>query len=351
MLEELRKALRRRGAEGMRTITRSFKLADSNKDGSVELAEFLVLAERCRLGLSDAEAASLHGHFDKDGSGKIDSEEFLDAVRGPMPTVRRKLVIEAFNALDALGKKDGVLTVDDLAPHYNTERHPDVIGGKKTRGEVLRAFLDNFDGGVNNARDGTVSSEEWLAYYQHISNGIDCDDFFGDMVLRSWPELKLSYTPRAELDALEKLIRSTVWQKGSLKQGSSGGARGDDFQPLRAAFSRSDADGSGTLGFDEFTKAMELFGFVKDAKSPLSGKLLGVALRALFDRCEPPPPPLRPPPPRPPSPHPLPHHPFYPTHPHYPFYPTHTPTTPSTPPTPPLPLTIDMMSMALECFR
>ena len=78
MLEELRKALRRRGAEGMRTITRSFKLADSNKDGSVELAEFLVLAERCRLGLSDAEAASLHGHFDKDGSGKIDSEEFLE---------------------------------------------------------------------------------------------------------------------------------------------------------------------------------------------------------------------------------------------------------------------------------
>lgn len=283
---DLRKAMRRRGVEGLKAIARSFKLVDTNKDGTLERGEFVRFAQRCGLGLDDDEAEALHAYFDHDGSGRMDYEEFLQVVRGPMPATRRKLVVDAFNALDALGKNDGVLTVDDFEPHYDTTKHPDVLAGKRTRGEVLRSFLDNFDGARAHARDGTVTSEEWIQYYEQLSNGIDCDDFFGEMMLRAWPYLGLSYTSRHEVDALEKLVRKAVWQKGSLKQGSSGGARNCDFQPLRDAFARLDTDRNGSLSFAEFARIMEIFGFDPEATSPFSGRPLGDGLRSLFDRYD-----------------------------------------------------------------
>jgi Ca2+-binding EF-hand superfamily protein len=62
--------------------------------------------------------------FDRDGSGKVDYEEFLRAVRGEMNNYRVALVKKAFNILDK--DKSGVLDLSDIRTTYNAKKHPDV---------------------------------------------------------------------------------------------------------------------------------------------------------------------------------------------------------------------------------
>jgi hypothetical protein len=42
----------------------------------------------------------------------------------------------------------GILDLDDLIGRYSGSEHPDVIAGRRTEAEILREFLDTFDGGV-----------------------------------------------------------------------------------------------------------------------------------------------------------------------------------------------------------
>ena len=44
--------------------------------------------------------------------------------------------------------------IEDIAPYYNAADHPDVKEEKKTEEEVLKEFLDGFEGG-NGDRNGS----------------------------------------------------------------------------------------------------------------------------------------------------------------------------------------------------
>jgi hypothetical protein len=69
----------------------------------------------------------------------------------------------------------GVLDLADITAAYDASKHPEVIAGKKTKAEVFREFIDNFDGGE---KDGMVYPEEFERYYATISASIDDDDYF-----------------------------------------------------------------------------------------------------------------------------------------------------------------------------
>lgn len=45
-----------------------------------------------------------------------------------------------------------------------------MIAGKRTKAEVLREFLDTFDGGE---KDGNVYPSEFIRYYANVSSTID----------------------------------------------------------------------------------------------------------------------------------------------------------------------------------
>ena len=63
----------------------------------------------------------------------------------------------------------------DITASYDASKHPEVLAGRKTKAEVFREFLDNFDGGE---KDGMVYPEEFERYYGTISASIDDDDYF-----------------------------------------------------------------------------------------------------------------------------------------------------------------------------
>ncbi|RYY32276.1 hypothetical protein EON62_05550, partial [archaeon] len=107
------------------------------------------------------------------GSGSVDYDEFLVGLRGELSPTRRAIVDMAFKVLDKDGS--GEVTLDDIRERYDTSKHPEVISGRKSRDQVLREFLDGFDGGQ---RDGKVTPQEFARYYANVSAYIDHDDYF-----------------------------------------------------------------------------------------------------------------------------------------------------------------------------
>ena len=150
--------------------------------------------------LNNDEIKKLFVLFDRNHSGDIDYDEFLRIIRGPLSLNRQKILKQAFIKLDLNG--DGVVTLDEirrnflyflnLIEKYNAKLHPEVRAGKKNEEEVLIDFLDTFEQhhalltGDQSARDGNVTWDEFLEYYNNISCSIDDDRYFELMIRNAW---------------------------------------------------------------------------------------------------------------------------------------------------------------------
>ena len=109
---------------------------------------------------NESETQALFRFFDRDCNGYISHDEFITGLRGTLNDRRRNLVFMAFKVLDKSG--DGIVEVQDLVGRYDASQHPDVLSGKKTKMEVIREFMDVFDGGE---KDGIITPTEFAQYY------------------------------------------------------------------------------------------------------------------------------------------------------------------------------------------
>jgi len=128
------------------------------------------------------EIQDMYAEMDKDGSGTLDFDEFLFALRPPLNNVRKSLIQKAFKKLDKTG--DGVVTVDDLRGVYNPKFHKKYKSGEYTEDDVFREFLTSFDS--PNDPDGQVTWDEFLNYYAGVSASIDADVYFDVMMRNAW---------------------------------------------------------------------------------------------------------------------------------------------------------------------
>lgn len=292
VLEAMRAALRARGAVGIRGLARNFQICDTDGSRKLDHDELRKCLRLCKIDLQPHEFEALFTHADSDGSGLVDYEEFLRVVRGRMAPLRRKLVVSIFNGIDQRarsnghGARDGVITVDDLRDFYSAKEHPDVKAGKRTESAVLQELLDGFEGKKGN-RDGSVSLEEWVGYYEETSASIDNDEHFNTTMISAWPmlfdpkqagEAALPMpVPLAKIDAIEKMLIDAIRARSS---GSN------ETRALETAFKSFDTDKNGTIEFSEFRKAMERFGLATGGHASVSGCTLDV-INALFDRYDP----------------------------------------------------------------
>ena len=98
---------------------------------------------------------------------------------------RRKIVLQVFRLFDKNQK--GIIDMDDIRDNYNAKLHPDVLSGKKDEEEVLAEFLDTFEYQFSllkdeRAKDGKITLEEFLDYYNNISISIKDDDYFEEVI-------------------------------------------------------------------------------------------------------------------------------------------------------------------------
>ncbi|XP_022381510.1 calcyphosin [Enhydra lutris kenyoni] len=180
-VEKLRAQCLSRGALGIQGLARFFRRLDRDRSRTLDSGELQRGLAELGLVLDVAEAEGVCRRWDRDGSGLLNLEEFLRALRPPMSPAREAVTAAAFAKLDRSG--DGVVTVDDLRGVYSGRAHPKVRSGEWTEEEVLRRFLDNFD---SSEKDGQVTLAEFQDYYSGVSTSMDTDEEFVAMMTSAW---------------------------------------------------------------------------------------------------------------------------------------------------------------------
>lgn len=288
VMTKLRASLKRRGAEGIRGLGRHFKICDTDGSGQLDMEEFQKCCRLNNMGLQSQEIRILYQFFDRDHSGGVSYNEFLRSVRGRLSPVRKQIVKKIFDVLDKLGGERGFLTIDNIKDIYSVSKHPAVAAGKMTKEEALQEFLNSFEG-VEGNRDGKVTLDEWVRHYEEVSCSIDADDYFGTLMATTWAHLKqkmpdgskvpaVKFTPRADVDLLEKQLRKSIYEKTP--------ANTNTRRTAELAFKALDTDGSGGVSIDEFIKALERFGMHVAGMRPGVGGLRKDVVQALFNKYD-----------------------------------------------------------------
>lgn len=171
-IHKLKMNLKKR-AGSISKLAKTFLLMDSDRSGKLDQDEFEACLQKAGLFLSKKEAQALMKHFDIDGDKKVSCEEFLATLREELNPRRKQMVERCFDVMDV--DRSGVINAQDLKGIYCAKEHPDVIAGKKTEEQIFNEFLQQFEGTTGN-HDGSVSKEEWIAYYEELSMGIPNDD-------------------------------------------------------------------------------------------------------------------------------------------------------------------------------
>lgn len=175
------KIMERSAAGGLRGMIRIFKAMDNNKNGLLDVDDFRWGLMDYGVSISKDEAVQVLKHFDRDGNGQVDFNEFVRTLRGELKPSRRDIIRAAYNKLDV--NKDGQVRLDDIAKLYDASKHQDVIYGKKTEEQVLIEFMGMWD---TQQRDHVVTFEEFCDYYSDISASIDDDDYFNGVIRSAW---------------------------------------------------------------------------------------------------------------------------------------------------------------------
>jgi len=81
VLQQFKAAVKARGAYGIIGIGRAFRIIDDDGSKSLSISEFKKAVSEYGLSLSELEMNQLFSYFDKDKSGSIEYEEFLQALR------------------------------------------------------------------------------------------------------------------------------------------------------------------------------------------------------------------------------------------------------------------------------
>ena len=194
LMGHLRSILAQRGFTGIMSMRRTFMLIDENSTKKITFDEFENVFKKFRYNLSKEEISNIFNYFDRDGSGFIDYEEFVNGVCSNLNKFRKDVLKEVFKNLDQ-GEK-GFITVGQLRHEYNPKEHPLVRQGKRTEDEILAEFLDVLEYHFNllvekgddnvDVNDIKLDFDDFCDFYKNISVGIDDDKYFEVMVLSEW---------------------------------------------------------------------------------------------------------------------------------------------------------------------
>ena len=90
LLGHLRAILADRGYTGIMSIRRTFMLIDENSSKKITFDQFENLFKKFRYDLSEEEVNRLFNYFDKEGSGFIDYDDFVNGVCANLNKTRKK---------------------------------------------------------------------------------------------------------------------------------------------------------------------------------------------------------------------------------------------------------------------
>jgi Ca2+-binding EF-hand superfamily protein len=177
------------------------KLADTNKDGKIEVEEYREMSRGMQAGMTPAERFKA---MDKNNDGKVSRAEFLG-----LPTM--------FDRIDA--NKDGVLDKDELKP----------LVAQGPAGTRIMAMDKN--------GDGKVSRSEYLG------------------PIEMFDRLDTNADGQIDKDEAAKAATAMYQRLTGMDKNGDGKLSLDEFQGPPARFKQLDANGDGFVTFEEIREA------------------------------------------------------------------------------------------------
>ena len=167
-------------------MRRAFMIADENDSKTLTLPEFIKFCHDYRILISGNEIKELFGEFDTNRNREINYEKFISAFVGEMCERRKRLITILFETFDK--DRKGFVDLDEIRNSFSPINHPDVVTGKKTEDEILAEFLDNLQyhfsllKSEKEQENNQINLDEFLAFFNYISAGIEDDDYFEDVI-------------------------------------------------------------------------------------------------------------------------------------------------------------------------
>ena len=185
-IEKFRTVLKKRGVRGIMAMRRAFMIADENDSKTLTLPEFIKFCHDYRIPISGNEIKEIFGEFDTNRNGEMNYEEFISSFVGEMCERRKRLITILFETFDK--DRKGFVDLDEIRNSFSPINHPDVVTGKKTEDEILAEFLDNLQyhfsllKSEKEQENNQINLDEFLAFFNYISAGIEDDDYFEDVI-------------------------------------------------------------------------------------------------------------------------------------------------------------------------
>ncbi|KRX10508.1 hypothetical protein PPERSA_01520 [Pseudocohnilembus persalinus] len=197
----------------------------------------------------------IFNYFDKDKSGSICYNEFIDGIRMPLNERRTNMVRKVFFSLDRDGS--GVIDLEEMKCRLNFDNDVDVVYGRTTTDFKKEQYFNNFDRlGV---QDGKVTQQEFLDFYQDLGMSIANDDYFIELLEDQWgvTENDDKLIAQQESQRVVEAVRNKFIEL-------SGGNKDDVI--LKKIFQQYDFNHDGYIGMDDFQQITKKFGIKFETK-------------------------------------------------------------------------------------
>ena len=95
-----------------------------------------------RIDVPEVDIKNAYKAFDLTKDGRVEYDEVMKVIIGPMNKYRTTIVEKAFDKIDL--HQQGLIEVDSLISKYDSKNHPDVRAGKRDSYQAKLEFRDTF---------------------------------------------------------------------------------------------------------------------------------------------------------------------------------------------------------------
>jgi Ca2+-binding EF-hand superfamily protein len=189
VLNKFRQKLISIGQFALFNLTKQFNLLNINRNNlkTFNYDDLVNISKEFKIELSQSESINLFQALDKNGNFFVDTQYFLNLLKGEMNERRKNIVRLAFKILDVENK--GTIDLSYLKRRFNVRYNVDVLTGKRSEEEAFGEFLHSLEYHFSSYKDKfdrKINLDEFIDFYNMVSFCVENDEHFEVMVKSTW---------------------------------------------------------------------------------------------------------------------------------------------------------------------
>lgn len=187
VLNKFRQKLISMGQFALFNLTKQFVLMDNDNYKTFNFDDLVNISKEFKVDLSQSEAINLFQALDKKGQYFVDTQHFLNLLKGEMNDRRKNIVKLAFKILDVENK--GTIELGYLKKRFNVRNNIDVLLKRKSEEEAFGEFMHSLEYHFSSYKDRfdrRINLDEFIDYYNMVSFCIENDEHFEVMIKSTW---------------------------------------------------------------------------------------------------------------------------------------------------------------------